>query len=208
MIDILKANKQAWDNEVDKGRDSCIPVSVDKIAKARKGDILLTVTQTRIVPKDWLGDVRGKKILALAGGGGQQGPLLAAAGADVTVVDISSKQLDQDRKIMLSENLQMELVEGPMSDLSQFPANRFDMVIHPVSNCYTEDVNVVWKECFRVLKAGGSLISGFDNPVGQIMDWDLQEQGIFQLKYKLPYADTTQLEKEKLAELVAVFRLR
>ncbi len=27
----------------------------------------------------------------------------------------------------------------------------FDMVFHPVSNCYVEEVKPIWKECHRVL---------------------------------------------------------
>lgn len=202
MIDILKANKIAWDHEVDNKRDSSIPVSADKISQAREGEILLTITQSRIVPKDWLGDVQGKNILILGGGGGQQGPLLAAAGAHVIVLDISSKQLDQDRKMMDQHNLKMELVEGSMTDLSDFGDLIFDLVVNPVSNCYIPDVNPLWRECFRVLKPGGSLLAGFDNPVGQIMDWDLHAKGVLQMRYRLPYADTEQLEQKKLDELI------
>lgn len=202
MTDILRANKIAWDNEVKKGRDSCTPVSAEKIEQARHGSIPLTITQERIVPADWLGDVKGKRILVLAGGGGQQGPLLAAAGAKVIVMDISPNQLEQDRKLMLEHQLEMELVEGSMTDLSVCGDQSFDLVINPISNCYIPDVNIVWRECFRVLKPGGSLLAGFDNPVGQIMDWDMQAKGILQLRYKLPYADTEQLEKDKFDDLV------
>lgn len=202
MIDILNVNKIAWDHEVENKRDSTIPVSSEKISKARMGEILLTITQSRIVPKEWLGDVRGKDILVLAGGGGQQGPLLAAAGAHVTVLDISKKQLGQDRHVMDQYHLVMTLIEGSMTDLSMFGSSVFDIVINPVSNCYIPDVNPVWQESFRVLRPGGSLLVGFDNPVVQIMDWDMHAKGVLQMRYKLPYADTEQLEKEKLNQLI------
>ena len=39
------------------------------------------------MPADWFGDLAGAPVLCLASGGGQQGPLLAAAGARVTVFD-------------------------------------------------------------------------------------------------------------------------
>lgn len=202
MTDILAANKIAWNNEVENGRDCCIPVGAAEIAAARRGEISLKLTQTKTVPPDWLGDVKGRKILALAAGGGQQGPLLAAAGAEVTVLDISPRQLDQDRKAMAQHGLSLTLVEGVMTDLSMFADASFDMVINPVSNCYIPDVNPVWRECFRVLKPGGFLLAGFDNPVCQIMDWDLQDKGIFQFRYRLPYADTEQLEQDRLDDLL------
>ncbi len=196
-------NKVAWDNEVKIGRDSTIPVTSDQIKNAKNGNVEIYLTPTKKVPETWLEELKGKKILALASGGGQQGPLLAAAGAIVTVLDISPMQLEQDRKVMERENLDFEIVEGEMADLSMFSDESYDMVIQPVANCYIPDVNPVWRECFRVLKKGGSLLMGFDNPVGQILDWELQDQGICQMKYKLPYSDTEQLEKEKYNELLA-----
>lgn len=199
----MNLNKHAWDKEVENKRDCTIPVTPAQIEKARQGNPDICLTTQRVVPKDWLGDLKGQVILALASGGGQQGPLLAAAGANVTVLDISPKQLEQDRAVMVREKLDMRLVEGVMTDLSMFKDETFDLIVHPVSNCYIPDVNPVWRECYRVLKKGGALLAGFDNPVCQIMDWDLQKQGVFQLKYKLPYSDTEQLEKEKYDELVS-----
>lgn len=43
-------------------------------------------------------------------------------------------------------------------------------MFHPVSNCYVEDVLPIWKECYRVLKKGGILLSGLDNGINYIFD--------------------------------------
>lgn len=203
MNNITNLNKVAWDNEVEKGRDCTVPVSAEQIEIARLGDPKICITTNKIVPEDWLGNLNGKSVLALASGGGQQGPLLAAAGAKVTVFDLSPKQLNQDRLVMERENLDMHLIEGSMTDMSSFEADSFDIIVNPVSNCYIPDVNYVWKECYRILKRGGVLLVGFDNPVGQILDWELQDQGICQMKYKLPYSDIEQLEKDKYNDLVS-----
>ena len=45
------------------------------------------------MPRDWFGVLAGARVLALASSGGQQAPLLAAAGAIVTVHDLSAAQL-------------------------------------------------------------------------------------------------------------------
>ncbi len=41
-----------------------------------------------------------------------------------------------------------------MRDLSRFPDASFDIVFHPVSNIFIDDVRPVWKECHRVLRKG------------------------------------------------------
>ena len=51
-----------------------------------------------------------------------------------------------------------------------FADEEFDMIFHPVSNCYVEDVRPIWKECYRVLKPGGYLLSGTDHYVNYIVD--------------------------------------
>ena len=36
----------------------------------------------------------------------------------------------------------------------------FDIVFHPISNCYIEDVQHVFNESYRVLKKGGIFLAG------------------------------------------------
>ena len=90
-----------------------------------------------------------------------QGPILAAAGADVTVFDNSPLMLATDRSVAARDSLQIRTVEGDMADLSQFSDSSFDLIVHPVSNTFVPDVRPVWKEAFRVLRQDGALLSGF-----------------------------------------------
>ena len=94
--------------------------------------------------------------MCLASGGGQQGPILAAAGADVTVFDNSPRQLEQDRYVADRDGLHLQTVEGDMRDLSCFPDESFDLIVHPVSNVFVPDVKPVWREAYRVLKPGAT----------------------------------------------------
>lgn len=116
-------------------------------------------------PTGWLGEVADRRILCLAAGGGRHGPLLAAAGAQVTVVDLSSRMLDLDRQVARERNLQMTLVETSMDDLSPLANGRFDAVIQPVSTCYVPDVAKVYREVARVLALGGVYVSQHKQPV-------------------------------------------
>lgn len=113
----------------------------------------------------WLGgDIRGKKLLCLAAGGGKHGPLYAAAGANVTVLDISPAMLELDREVAAARRLELRTVEGSMEDLSMFAAGEFDIVIHPVSTCYVPSIAAVYREVARVTCSGGLYISQHKSP--------------------------------------------
>ncbi|PHQ32601.1 class I SAM-dependent methyltransferase [Rhodopirellula bahusiensis] len=113
----------------------------------------------------WLGgNISGQKVLCLAAGGGRQSCLYAAAGARVTVVDLSPAMLEQDRIAARQRGHQVELIEGSMDDLSMLPAGHFDIVIHPVSTCYVPSVMVVYAQVARVIRGGGIYISQHKSP--------------------------------------------
>lgn len=196
-MDLLKYNRDAWDRQVSEKNQWTIPVSAEQISRARDGIWEVVLTPQKPVPKDWFPPLRGKKVLALASAGGQQGPLFAAAGADVTVFDNSPAQLAQDRSVAERDGLRMELVQGDMADLSLFADESFDFIFHPCSNCFVPHIRPVWREAFRVLKKGGDLLSGFSNPIVFSFDPDLEAQGILRMKYKIPYSDLTSLTDEE-----------
>lgn len=135
----------------------------------------------------------------MASGGGQQAPVLAAAGAEVVVFDLSEKQLEQDLYVASRDNLSVTAVKGNMTDLHAFADGSFDLIVHPVSNMYVEDVSLVWKEAYRVLRSGGSLLTGFVNPLVYIFDPEKECENILEVAYSIPYSDLTSLPKDVLA---------
>src|SRR5687767_15148242 len=170
-LDPVAHNRAAWDREVDNDNEWTRPVGPDVIARARQGDWSVVLIGYEPVPRDWFpADLSGVDILGLASGGGQQGPILAAAGANVTVFDNSPKQLEQDRFVAERDNLKIHTVQGDMADLGVFSDETFDVIVHPVSNVFVPDVIPVWKESFRVLRKGGVLLAGFNNPVVHLID--------------------------------------
>lgn len=198
-MDVFSYNKQAWDHEVATGNRWTVPVSPEQVAAARNGKWSLLLTPTKPVPQAWFPELRGKAVLCLASGGGQQGPILSAVGAQVTVLDASERQLARDEEVAARDGLSLRTVLGDMRDLSMFSAESFDLIFHPVSNCFTDDVRVVWREAFRVLRRGGSLLSGISNPFFYTFDLDLKDKGILQLKYKIPYSDLNSLTDQERA---------
>ena len=130
-----------------------------------------------------------------------KGRYSAAAGGNVTVLDNSPKQLDQDRQVAEREHLDLATVEGDMADLSMFSDECFDIVVHPVSNVFAADVRPVWIESFRVLRHSGVLIAGFCNPVIFLFDYEeVEANGSFELCYSLPYSSVDHIDDRKLRE--------
>ncbi|WP_312361751.1 class I SAM-dependent methyltransferase [Ensifer sp.] len=198
-LDIIDHNRQAWDRQASRDCEWSRPVTPGLIAAARQGRWQARLTPGDL-PQGWLPDIRGKRILCLASAGGQQAPILAAAGADVTVFDISEGQLDQDRLVAEREGLSLTAVQGDMRDLSIFADGTFDIVFHPISNLYVPDIEPVWRECHRVLKTGGRLLASFFNPVVFVGDRDQSyaEQGLIRPAYALPFVEAEHLAAEAL----------
>lgn len=202
-IEVRAYNREAWDRQVAEGNPWTVPVSPEVIAAARRGEWQVVLTATRPVPRDWFPPLVGLDVLCLASGGGQQGPIFAAAGANVTVFDNSPAQLDQDRMVAEREGLVLRTVEGDMADLSVFPDESFDLVFHPVSNVFAVAVRPVYREVVRVLRRGGTLLAGFMNPDVYIFDRDaIDRRGVLKVKYRLPYADAHDLPPRQLRRMM------
>ena len=198
-INIRDHNREAWNREVDNGESRWTqPVTPEVIARARQGDFEIILTENKFVPRAWFPELKNADVLCLASGGGQQGPVLAAAGANVTVFDNSPRQLAQDRLVAQREGLNMRLVEGDAADLSVFPDGSFDMVFNPCSTIFMSNVRTVWREAFRVLRQGGSLMTGSMNPVFYIFDLQKFDNGILEVAHSIPYSDLESLSTEEI----------
>ena len=199
-IDVLAYNRESWNQQSNTGESPWVqPVNAAEVARARAGDWSIILTPNIAVPAAWFDGVADKDVLCLASGGGQQTPILAAAGGRVTSFDNSPVQLAKDRAVAERENLHIRLEQGDMADLSRFEDDSFDLIFHPVSNVFCEDIEPVWRECFRVLRARGRLLSGFMNPAYYLFDHEALERGeALTVRFRLPYADITDLTVEEL----------
>jgi len=197
-LDPVAYNRAAWDREVESGNEWTRPVGPDVIARARAGDWSVVLIGYQPVPRDWFpAGLTGTEILCLASGGGQQGPVLAAAGAAVTVFDNSPRQLGRDREVAARDGLAIRTVLGDMRDLSAFGDACFDVVFHPVSNVFCPEIAPVWREAFRVLRPGGLLLAGFLNPDLFIFDVAALDRGEFVVRHPLPFSTLDLPEAER-----------
>ena len=192
-MDYQSVNSETIDRWVDEGWEWGVPISHETYMNAVNGKWDILLTPTKPVPHEWFGDIKGKKILGLASGGGQQMPVFAALGAICTVLDYSKRQLESEKTVAEREGYDIRIVHADMTKPLPFENGEFDLIFHPVSNCYIREVRPVWKECFRVLKHGGILLSGIDNNINYLVDDDEEK-----IVNKMPFDPLTNPEQMKL----------
>lgn len=202
-MNVFEHNQRAWDLEAQQSGRWSTPVSDEEIAAARRGSWRLYLTPTTPVPASWVAGVQGAEILCLASAGGQQAPLLAAVGGKVTVLDASEEQLRLDRMVAEKHRLHLTTVVGDMRDLGAFGDASFDFVINACSTCFVPDVLPVWKEAHRVLKPGGSLLTGFLNPLYYLFDRELDDQRKLEVRHALPYSDLSSISEQRRSQKIA-----
>jgi SAM-dependent methyltransferase len=168
-------NAEAITGWIKEGWEWGKPIDHEAYLKAKKGEWDVVLTPTKAVPHAWFGDLKGKRILGLAAGGGQQMPIFAALGGICTVFDYTPAQLDSEKLVAEREHYDIAIVRGDMTKPLPFADGSFDLIFFPVSNVYIEEAKPVFKECYRVLRSGGRLLSGLDNGVNFITDDDEKE---------------------------------
>ncbi len=171
-MDYQDINAETIDRWIADGWEWGRPVSHEACEKVRAGEWDVRLTPIKPVPHRWFGELRGKKVLGLASGGGQQMPIFALLGAECTVLDYSEKQLESERMAAEREGYEIRIIRGDMTKPLPFDDGEFDLIFHPVANCYVREVKPIWRECFRILKPGGVLLSGTDHFVNYIVDAD------------------------------------
>lgn len=197
------------------------PCSHEAYAAATQGRWDVFLTPTKPVPHAWFGQMQGKEILGLASGGGQQIPIFTALGAKCTVLDYSAAQCESEGMVSRREGYDVRIYRADMTKPLPFPDESFDLIFHPVSNCYVEKVEPIFRECFRVLKPGGVLLCGLDNGMNFIFDETettltyhlpfnpLQDPALFQQcmehDYGVQFSHT--MEEQLGGQLKAGFRL-
>ena len=163
-------NAKTVDRWVENGWQWGLPITHEQYLAAKKGNWSIVLTPTKPVPQNWFPDLKGLDLLGLACGGGQQMPLFAASGARCTVLDYSERQLESERMVAKREGYEITVVRADMSKPLPFADASFDVIVHPVSNCYIREVEPLWRECYRVLRPGGILLAGLDNGINYIFD--------------------------------------
>lgn len=192
-------NARIIDSWIEDGWEWGTPITHERYEAALAGDWSMVLTPTRTVPREWFfPSMRGREVLGLAAGGGQQMPIFAAMGAICTVLDYSKRQIASEEFVAQREGYTITTVRADMTRPLPFPDASFDLIVHPVSNCYVEEVLPIWRECFRVLKPGGRLLAGLDNGFGYVVD-DAEERVVHSLPFN-PLKDPSLIPADELGE--------
>lgn len=199
MSDYIKFNQERWNNvSRNKGNSFTIPLTTEEYKEAIENELDVSLTIGKSVPLEWFEKAKGTKLLGLACGGGQQGPIFAGKGYDTTIMDYSEEQLQKDRMVAQREQIELNTIQADMTQPFPFDSETFDIIFCPVSNAYIQDLENMYIESYRVLKPGGLLMVGYMNPWIYMYDgddvWDYPDKELM-LKYSLPY-NSVELEKE------------
>jgi SAM-dependent methyltransferase len=204
---VLAHNARAWDALAVRGAALARPAVDEAFGDPRSW--LGSGGATGAAGRPWLPDrLAGLHVLCLAAGGGKHAPLYAAAGAKVTVVDLSPAMLDLDRQVARERKLQIEILEGSMDELSMLAQDFFDVVIHPVSTCYVSDVARVFCEVARVTRPGGIYVSQHKAPTSLQAGLEPNTAGRYELRVPggpadpLPPAQPSRLREQGTHEFV------
>lgn len=189
-------NAEIIDRWVEEGWEWGTPITHEQFEAAKRGEWSIVLTPVKPVPQAWFGDLRGKNVLGLACGGGQQMPILSGCGAICTVMDYSPRQLQTEREVAEREGYEIHTVRADMTKPFPFADNAFDLIVHPVSNCYVREIDPIFRECFRVLKKGGILLCGLGNEVNYLVD-DAEERIVHRMPFDPLVDETVRKELEE-----------
>jgi SAM-dependent methyltransferase len=165
MDSVYNYNRKRWEGLVDANALFTQPWLDLDVRSARE----------RLDPWGVLGDLSNRDVLCLASGGGQQSAAFAVLGANVTVLDISDGQLQQDVVAAARYGVEVVTQQGDMRDLSAFESTSFDIVWQPYSLSFVPDPRVVYAQVARVIRPGGLYHFAVANPFASGMgtqDWN------------------------------------
>jgi ubiquinone/menaquinone biosynthesis C-methylase UbiE len=117
-----------------------------------------------------LDDVRGKRVIVLGCGGGQDAVALGRMGAIAVGIDQSERQIEYARTFAARHiAANASFVVGTVDDLSRFDDGSFDAAVSAHMLNYVERIEQTLREAARVLKPGGSLALSVRHPADAML---------------------------------------
>jgi ubiquinone/menaquinone biosynthesis C-methylase UbiE len=117
-----------------------------------------------------IGDIRGKKVIDLGCGGGQNAVALNKMGAEVTGVDFSYEQITLARKLADDSGSSIMFESADISSLPFIDDCSRDLAISACVISFVENIDSFFAETFRILKSRGRFILSDMNPLQYVLD--------------------------------------
>jgi len=114
-----------------------------------------------------IGDVKGKRVLEIGCGGGQNSIVLAKKGAIVSGIDFSKNQIAYAKRLAKKDEVKVHFHVGDMQDLSRFADRTFDLVMTAFSLLYVKNLDKTFAEVHRILKNGGVFVFSEGHPCAE-----------------------------------------
>lgn len=130
-----------------------------------------------------IGDLRGRRVLDLGCGGGQNAVAMARAGATVIGVDVSSEHLALARSLAEEHDVRIELRQGDLADLAFLRADSIDLVLAADVLGYVEDLGRALRQAHRVLKVGAPLVLSVPHPAWYLVAGAASHPPVLQRSY-------------------------
>jgi len=113
---------------------------------------------------EFLGPLKGKRVLDAGCGEGYNTRIMARMGAKVTGVDISAKLIERAQKEERRQPLGIKYIVASFTNLSRFKDTSFDVVVSTMALGDSPNLAKAIREFFRVLSSGGELIFSIQHP--------------------------------------------
>jgi len=147
-------NTQAWDRLASRRGEATAADTV------QFGTDLPTEADLRVC-----GGLKGRRVLDIGCGAGENAVAMARQGAHVIAIDVSSAQLALGRRLAEAAEVRVEWHEGDAADLAFLRADSIDLalatgVVHEI-----EDLDRLFRQVHRVLRAGAAFVFSHDHPM-------------------------------------------
>ncbi|MBD3181942.1 methyltransferase domain-containing protein [Candidatus Poribacteria bacterium] len=167
---IAKRKLELIREDIAEGNDYTQPwldldVEAYRLYREKKTKILPEPYCNDVVSRTVMNNINGKKVLCLAGGGGQQSAVFSLLGASVTVLDLTPEQLESDKRAARHYGYNVNTIQGDMRELSVLPESHYDLIYQPISTLFIPDLGELYREVVRVLKNGGLYFSDYAVPL-------------------------------------------
>jgi SAM-dependent methyltransferase len=113
-----------------------------------------------------IGDVRGKRVLDLGCGAGENAVVLAQQGAHVIAVDSSSGQLALGKRLAEEAEVRVEWHRSDAADLAFLRADSIDVALATGLLGEIEDVDRLFRQVQRVLRPSAPFVFSYEHPTG------------------------------------------